>query len=426
MRNVYHIFFLLLGLTAKSQGYYYPPNQGNAWDTLSPQSLNWCSENVDSLYLFLEANQTKAFVLLKGGKIVLERYFNGFEADDSWYWASAGKTMSATLVGLAQEQGYLSIQDSSSAYLGSGWTSLAPAQEKDITIWHQLTMTSGLDDGVPQPGCMEDSCLQYLAPAGQRWAYHNAPYTLLDSVVYQATGNNMNQWFQNTLKTPLGMDGVFLPVSGANVFFSTARSMARFGLFLLSEGAWNGTQLMQDTGYFHDMIRPSQALNRSYGYLFWLNGQSSYMIPQVQFAFPGWMNPNAPADMYAGLGKNAQVLNVVPSQDLVFVRQGDAPTGASGAVSLSFNDVVWQYINRLPCTTGLENHGTTSPLAWPNPMQDRIQVAYPEGNYRLLDMFGRLVMEGNAAAFDLSALPKGTYLLECAHANGYARQVMVK
>jgi len=43
-----------------------------------------------------------------------------------------------------------------------------------------------------------------------------------------------------------------------------------------------------------------------------------------------------------------------------------------------------------------------------------------------LHMFGRLVMEGNAAAFDLSALPKGTYLLECTHANGYARQVMVK
>jgi len=334
--------------------------------------------------------------------------------------------MSATLVGLAQEQGYLSIQDSTSAYLGSGWTSLTPAQEKDITIWHQLTMTSGLDDGVSNSDCMYDSCLQYLAPAGQRWAYHNAPYTLLDSVVFYATGNNMNQWFQITLKTPLGMDGGFVNLGDINVFFSTARSMARFGLFLLSEGAWNGTQLMQDTGYFHDMIRPSQALNRSYGYLFWLNGQSSYMIPQVQFAFLGWMNPNAPADMYAGLGKNAQMLNVVPSQDLVFVRLGDAPPGAAGAVSVSFNDLVWKYINRLPCTNGLENQEETKPLAWPNPMQDYLHVAYPEASYRMLDLFGRLVFEGDPGQFDISGLPKGTYLLECTHANGYARQVMVK
>ncbi|MEZ5069123.1 MAG: hypothetical protein R2847_11860 [Bacteroidia bacterium] len=38
-------------------------------------------------------------------------------------------------------------------------------------------MTSGLDDGVPDNHCTYDSCLVYLADAGTRWAYHNAPYT---------------------------------------------------------------------------------------------------------------------------------------------------------------------------------------------------------------------------------------------------------
>jgi hypothetical protein len=67
---------------------YYPPLSSTAnWDTISPASLGWCINRIDSLYSFLDAQNTKAFIVLKDGKIVLEKYFNNFTLDSTWYWA---------------------------------------------------------------------------------------------------------------------------------------------------------------------------------------------------------------------------------------------------------------------------------------------------------------------------------------------------
>jgi CubicO group peptidase (beta-lactamase class C family) len=111
-------------------------------------------------------------------------------------------------------------------------------------------MTSGLDDGVPDHFCTLDTCLIYKADAGTRWAYHNGPYTLLDEVVEQATGQTLNAYTTQKLKNPTGMTGAFVPVGYNNVYFSNARSMARFGLLMLNQGNWNGNPIMTDQAYF--------------------------------------------------------------------------------------------------------------------------------------------------------------------------------
>lgn len=279
------LFFILIffALGLRSQALYFPPLTGNEWETTDPASLGWCTEHIDELLQYLEEKETKAFLLLKDGKIVIEAYFGTFTQDSLWYWASAGKTLTAFMVGLAQQQNSLTITDTTSKYLGAGWTNCSPAQEERITIWHQLTMTSGLDDGVPDNHCTLDTCLNYLAEPGTRWAYHNAPYTLLDEVLSQATGQTLNSFVFQKLTQPTGISGLFLNLGYNNVFFSKARSMARFGLLMLNRGNWNGKQVMADMDYFDAMISPSQNLNRSYGYLWWLNGQESFMLPGLQF-----------------------------------------------------------------------------------------------------------------------------------------------
>jgi len=311
------ILFLGCFFGGKSQNLYFPPTVGSAWDTLAPASLGYCQPKIDSLYTFLEDNSTKAFILLKDGKIVSEKYFGGHTATSPWQWASAGKTITAFMVGIAQQEGHLSITDTTAQYLGQGWTNATPQQEEKITVRHQLTMTSGLDDGVPDHYCTLDTCLNYLANAGTRWAYHNGPYTLLDQVIANATGQSLNSYTTQKLKTPTGMTGSFFSVGYNNVFFSTARSMARFGLLILNQGNWNGNQLLTDTAYFNEMVNTSQNLNNSYGYLWWLNGKANFMVPTLQTVFPGYMCPNAPADMISAIGSGGQFLNVVPSQNLV-------------------------------------------------------------------------------------------------------------
>ena len=233
MKQLLIILFSFLFLSEiTAQSLYFPPLTGTVWDTIAPQSLNYCQPKIDSLYNFLETNNTKAFILLKDGKIVLEKYFGTHTATTPWQWASAGKTITSFMTGIAQQEGHLSISDTTSNYLGQGWTICTPQQEEKITIRHQLTMTSGLKDDVPDHYCTLDTCLIYQADAGTRWAYHNGPYTLLDSVIEIATGQTLNSYTTQKLKTPTGMTGSFFPVGYNNVFFSNARSMARFGLLI--------------------------------------------------------------------------------------------------------------------------------------------------------------------------------------------------
>jgi len=218
---------------------YFPPNSLTTWETTSTSSLGWNETELNSLYTYLDQKNTKAFLILKDGKIVAEKYFSTFTVDSNWYWASAGKTMTALLVGIAQQEGLININNKTSQYLGTGWTSLPLAKENLITVRHQLTMTTGLDDGVqPDNDCTLPACLQYKADAGTRWAYHNAPYTILDKVVENATGTTYNNYFQQKVRDKIGMNGLWLKTGYNNVFYSTPRSMARFGLLLLNKGKW--------------------------------------------------------------------------------------------------------------------------------------------------------------------------------------------
>lgn len=427
MKKIYLLFSTLvvaLNLSAQ-QTLYFPPTTGNAWETISPQSLGYCQARIDSLYAFLAASNTRAFILLQDGRIVLEQYFQGHTPSTPWPWASAGKTITAFVVGIAQQEGHLSILDSTATYLGPGWTNCSPAQEEKIRIIHQLSMTSGLDDGVPDHFCTLDTCLSYKADAGTRWAYHNGPYTLLDQVLEAATGQTLNAYTTQKLKIPTGMTGAFVPVGYNNVYFSNARSMARFGLLMLNQGNWNGNPIMSDQAYFQQMVNISQQLNKSYGYLWWLNGKQSYMLPGTQFVFPGFLNPNAPADMYVGMGKDGQFLNVVPSQNRVWIRMGEAPDNLP--VPFLLNDQIWAYVNNLPCAPSGSTQADEPEAevqVFPNPSSDFIRLCSAQimEKVEVFDVRGQLVKSENTPATEInisaSDLPGGTYIIRFRLING--------
>ena len=133
-----------------------------------------------------------------------------FNQNTSWYWASAGKTLTAFTVGKAQEDGFLKITDKSSDYLGSGWSSLTTQKESLILIKNHLSMTTGLDDGVTDNHSFLPKDLTYKSDAGTRWAYHNGPYTLLEKVVSNATHMDFDLYFNSVLRNKIGMDGFWL------------------------------------------------------------------------------------------------------------------------------------------------------------------------------------------------------------------------
>jgi len=344
MKKIFILFLLFIALQSRAQ-LYFPPLTGNTWDTLSPSSIGWCQPSIDSLYSYLESTNTKGFIVLKDGKIVLEKYFGTFTADSIHYWASAGKSLISVLTGIAQEKGLVNINHTVSSYLGPGWTSEPLAKESMISLRNLLTMTSGMDDKPATPCDNEStsaSCLQYLTDTGQRWAYHTGAYQQLASVLSAASGTGINAFTNANVNTHIGMTGAW--VNG--VYYSKTRSMARFGLLALNKGVWANDTLIHDASYWNAMVNTSQSYNNAYGYLWWLNGKSSFMAPGLQFVFNGSLVPNAAPDMFAALGKNDQKIYVVPSRNMVVIRTGESAYGVAAAFS-PFDDMLWGKIDSL-------------------------------------------------------------------------------
>lgn len=347
MQKIITLCILLSHLSLKAQSLYFPPIEGNEWETVSVKELNWCEYGVEELFQYLEDNKTKAFILLKDGKIVFEKYFNGHTENSLWYWASAGKTVTALLTGIAQEEKLLSIDDPVSKYLGTGWTNCNREQEEKITIRHQLSMTTGLDDGLNDLFCTDKKCLNCLSEPGERWSYHNAPYTLLDEVLSAATGKSINQYLNKKLKQKTGIKGAFVKSGYNKIYFSNARSMARFGLLILNKGNWGGTEILKNKEFYQSMINTSQGLNKSYGYYWWLNGKESFMIPQMRKVYEGLLQPKAPDDLIIAVGKNGQFINVIPSENIVWIRMGEAPESMD--IPFKMNNKIWEYLNTIIC-----------------------------------------------------------------------------
>lgn len=331
----------------QSDELYFPTNNSEGWDTVSLESIDWNTDAVDDLYDLLEDNDTNAFIVLKNGRIALEWYFGNFQQDDFWYWASAGKTLTAFTIGIAQQEGFLNINNTSSDYLGTGWTSLTFEQESNIKILNHITMTTGLDyTDFPNQFCTDWDCLTYLNEPGTFWYYHNAPYTLSQSIVSGAVGEDFEDYFETKLKNRIGMNGFWFQNGFNNIYWSDARSMARFGLLCLNHGIWDNEVILSDTDYFEAMITTSQAHNEAYGYLWWLNGKNSYRLPSGTSAFDGKLIPNAPDDLIAGLGANDQKLYIVPSKNLVVIRLGEFANEMQLGPS-SFDNMIWEKLDAI-------------------------------------------------------------------------------
>jgi CubicO group peptidase (beta-lactamase class C family) len=150
-------------------------------------------------------------------------------------------------------------------------------------------MTSGIDDALGDN--VSPANLQYKADAGTRWAYHNV-FVKLQDVVAAASGQSWSNYFNVKLRDRIGMTGGWLASGDNIVYWSTTRSMARFGLLALNNGKWDTTQIIPQP-FFTEATTTSQAINQSYGYLWWLNGKTSYHLPQTQFQFQGSIIPSS-------------------------------------------------------------------------------------------------------------------------------------
>lgn len=301
---------------------YFPPNEGE-WETVQE---GWDRDKLDEALSWAGEVGSSGVVILLRGRILAERHWDTGSNDDPdqqrYSWSVVGKTeqghliedvasvqksITSTLVGMAQEKGLLRIEQPVSEYLGSGWSKATPKQEAKITLRHLLTMTSGLDDQ-----------LRFTHDAGKRWRYNTPAYAKSRDCVVAVSGLEVNEMTRQWLTEPIGMsDSKWVPRPGliratnAYGFASTARDLARYGLLMLANGRWKGRPILGDEKYLFSATHRSQQLKPTYGYLWWLNRPRRVA--------------SAPADTFSANGALTRRIYVVPSLELVVTRIGRAP-----------------------------------------------------------------------------------------------------
>jgi CubicO group peptidase (beta-lactamase class C family) len=163
-------------------------------------------------------------------------------------------------------------------------------------------------------------------PAGEFWSYSSGTANILSRIVQDAAGPLAATYPAEKLFKPLGMTSATMETDedgtlvGSSYMYATARDWARYGLFLLQGGVWQGQEMLP-RGYVAMMTSPVAASNGEYGHgLVWLWGSAAIT--------PG-KNPDTafgiPADTFWMEGHDGQSIAIIPSHQLVIVRLGLTP-----------------------------------------------------------------------------------------------------
>ena len=273
---------------------------------------------------------TRGIVVLEDGKLVAERYAEGFGPTTPQLGWSMTKSVTNLLVGRLVQQGQVSLDDD---HLRPEWTDGRSA----ITIRQLLQMTSGLawdetyDLGTPitQMLYTERDMGAYVAAEplahepGNYLQYSSGSTTLLCAIVTKDRG--LADAPRREVFAPLGLSSAVLepdatgnPVC-SSYMWATPRDWATIGQFALQDGSWNGKQLLP-SGWMATSTKAvdTEVEEGSDGYAsgWWSNARPDRSI----------VEEGLPADAYFAEGHDGQWVIVIPSAKLVVARLGFTPT----------------------------------------------------------------------------------------------------
>ncbi len=329
---------------------------GDDWQTIDAEAAGLDQAVLDEIADDAETGLSNCWLVVRGGRIVDERYFRGTRADSAQEVFSASKSFTSVLMGMAADEGSFSVGDRASQWIPQ-WQG---GESEDITIEQLLNNTSGRfqdfeTDYVEMAARAPDKTafsigLGQQSEPGTEWVYNNAAIQTLEAVFGESTGQDLSDFAQERLFEPLGMDDSSLirDAAGNPLTFmgvqSTCRDMARFGLLALRQGNWDGQQIVSEDWMQSSTGRSSQELNAAYGWLWWLNREGTITggdqaTGGSEEGEVGRLVEGAPAEMFFALGLGGQMIAIDPGSDTVVVRLGDA-TYPDGTEKFERSDIV--------------------------------------------------------------------------------------
>jgi CubicO group peptidase (beta-lactamase class C family) len=337
-----------------------PTFPGEEWTVADPADHGMDPAGLEEAraYAFEPDRNTQSLVVVRGGEIVGEWYADGADAT-SWAasW-SVAKSFASAAVGIAVDDGSIaSVDDPAARYL----TEWAGTEHDDITVEHLLQMSSGIDWNEDYRGSDaeivrmvvgEPDQLAYAmsipvaVDPGTRWSYSSGDTMLLAGVLEAATGEPLHEFATERLMEPIGMRQVewWRDAEGNTLGYccldATSRDFARLGLLYLHGGNWDGEQIVP-SAWVDASIEPVSTSGGSYGYQWW-----TYEIE------------GTPSDTFLAEGIDGQFIYVIPSLDLVVVRNGTYVKDPGPPVADP------NLFGRYPSGSLVEGRGTAEPGGW--------------------------------------------------------------
>lgn len=298
------------------------------WEVQTPEDQQMDSATLEGAYTyaFQAGKNTQGVVVTRRGVLVSERYAEGRDASNyaaSW---SMGKSFTSALIGIAIDEGKLPGVD---IPLSDFYPSWAGDDHSAIELEHVLHMASGLswleaydfdnanEADVVQLVLTPDDPLAYVvaqpveAPPGTIFNYSSGDTLLLSGILQQATGKSAGDYAQEKIFGKLDIAGAewWSSHTGTTLTYCcldmTTRDFARFGLLYMQRGNWEGEQVVPEA-WIDASLAPSP-LYAGYGYQWWLEGKADTSLPP---------------DLFMANGHDGQFIYVVPSLELVVVRNG--------------------------------------------------------------------------------------------------------
>lgn len=271
---------------------------------------------------------TFAITVVYRDQIVAERYRPDFKPSTRLLSWSMSKSFTNAMVGLLVKDGKVDINNTLNLKV---W---ADDDRKNITLNNLLHMNSGLEFNeeyskikltdattmLLKYGDMGDyaAAKKLLAKPDSIWSYSSGTPNIIQDYLRTLSGNDKDYlaYPRKALFSKTGMRSVIWEPDASGTFvgssylYATSRDYARFGLLYLHNGNWLGEQLFTDD-WVKYTTTPAKGSDGDYGALLWLNRGGEF--------------PGVPEDLFYCDGYDGQYIFIIPSKQLVVVRNGCSP-----------------------------------------------------------------------------------------------------
>lgn len=307
-------------------------------------SLNYGNTDLDSI-VSSKYNNISGVLAVQKGKVVLEKYFNNHNINDTFHVASVTKSMISALIGIAIDKGYIKSIDEKVIDFFPEYDDLDNNDcRQSITLKNLLTMTAPYDFPDWQEPfdkfCASPDWIRYILNSlGKNGGIGNFKYStqgahILSCILTRATHKSAREFANEYLFSPLGINTIpdyetksvdFDYLFGKNLkgwphdpagnstggwgLNLTLRDMALFGLLYLNDGVYNDKQIVPKS-WVQESTSPFSDNNvfaeNKYGYLWWINHYDNLYC-------------------YSAVGDGGNIISCVPEKELVIAISAQYP-----------------------------------------------------------------------------------------------------